>query len=195
MFGIEENNQFLDPKFYVQTKEKIKNQLELLEDIELPKKEKKIKEEQYLIDLQKYFMICFGCKVINATEKEEIKKLIYMFRYYNYIYLKENVQIKDEKQLYNERTELEEKLIQKAYELKIINQISSEDVVNFEIIKKILDTKIIRIENVNIQLEQNENSLEISIYDGDIYEDKIIIQEYEKKKMEVKFNKLIKVFN
>lgn len=193
--GIEENNRLLDPKFYLQTREKLEKELELLKDIDLPEEQKEKKRHQYMITLQKYFIKCFCKKVENVAEKEEIINLLYMYRYYGHIYLNETVQIKDEKQLYKEINELEEKLIQKAYELKVINRISNEESVNIEIIKKLLLTKIITIENINTQLKQNENALEISIFDGDVFEKTIVIPVFNKKDVLVKLGKYIKIFN
>lgn len=192
--AIEENNRLLDPKFYIKTREKIEKQLELLKDIDLPEEEKDKNKYQYIITLQKYFIKCFTKKVENTIDKEEIISLLYMFRYYNYIYLNKTVQIKDEKQLFKQINELEDKLIIKAYELKTINKISNEQIVNDEVIKNILRTRIITLENINAQLRQNKNDLEINIYDGDIFEKTITIEKINKKDILVKFNKLVKIF-
>ena len=178
----------------MQIRGKLEKELELLKDIDLPEEEKEKKKYQYMIILQKHFIECFCKKVENSIDKEEIINLLYMFRYYNYIYLNSTVKVKNEKRLCKEINELQEKLIQKAYELKVINKISNEETVNFEIIKIILLTKIITIENINIQLKQNGEGFEISIFDGDIFEKTIVVDEYSKKEILVKFNKLVKIF-
>lgn len=193
--SIEENNRLLEPKFYIQAKENLESQLELLLDIDLEDSEKENKKENYIIILQKQFIKCFTIQIEKAQEKEEIINLIYMLRYYNYLYINDKVQIKDEKQIQKEKRELEQKLVEKAYNLKVINRITNEETTNFEIIKNLLLTKIIVMDNVNIILKENQNSLEVSFYDADIYEKTIVIPVFDKKQVVMKFNKLLKIFN
>ena len=54
--------------------------------------------------------------------------------------------------------------------------------------------KIISIENINIQLKQDEDTLEVSFFDGDIFEQNMIIADYNAKDILQKFNKLVKIF-
>lgn len=192
---IEENNRLLEPKFYVQTKEGLERQLELLEDIDLEDEEKEKKKEQYMVILQKQFIKCFSILIEKAQEKEEIIKLLYMLRYYNYMYMTSKIKIKDAKQIENERNEVEKLLVKKAYDLKVLNRITNEETTNFEIIKSLLLTKIITMDNVNIILKEKENALEVSFYDTDIFEKTIVIPVFDKKQVVMKFNKLIKIFN
>lgn len=192
---IEENNQLLEPKYYVGKKQNLEEQLELLEDINLGKDEKEKRKYKYLIQLQKVFIKCFNIKINNAQEREDVINLIFMLRYYNYLYIAKEKQIKDVKELQKEIKDIEDNLIKKAYELKIINNISNEQIVNNEIIRNILLTKIIKIENVHMELNQNDSSLEIKLYDTDVYEKAVTIPVYDKKEIIVKFNKIIKIFN
>lgn len=194
MTTIEENNKLLDPKNYVKVKDELTNQLELLEDIELSEEEKEKRKREYLLSLQRAFIKCFYMKIKNANEKEEITKLLYMLRYYNYMYVTEKEQIKDIEELKAERNKLENALIKKAYDLKVINHITCEETTNNEIIRNILLTKVIAMENVNLILEENNGALEIKLYDADIYEKSIVIPVFNKKEMLVKFNKTIRLF-
>lgn len=159
------------------------------------KMKKKKRKYKYLIQLQKVFIKCFNIKINNAQEREDVINLIYMLRYYNYLYIAKEKQIKDVKELQKEIKDIEDNLIKKAYELKIINYISNEQIVNNEIIRNILLTKIIKIENVHMELNQNDSFLEIKLYDTDVYEKAVTIPVYDKKEIIVKFNKIIKIFN
>lgn len=189
---IEENNKFLDPKYYIQTKDNLEKQLELLEDIDETKQEKN--KFKYLVKLQKAFIKCFEMKIEKAKEKEEIVNLLYMLRYYNLIYITETEQIKDLKQLKEELETLEKLLIKKAYDLKVLNIITNEENTNNEIIMNILKTKIISLENVGVELKQNAESLRANIYDGDVFEKSINISTFDKKKIVMKFGKLTRIF-
>ncbi len=189
---IEENNKLLEPKYYVQITENLEKQLELLKDI--GKNNQEENKFKYLIDLQKAFIKCFYIKIENAKEKEEIVNLLYMLRYYNLIYITEIEQIKDLKELKEELESLEKVIIKKAYDLKVLNTITNEEDANNEIIMNILKTKIISLENVGVELKQNAASLEVNIYDGDVFEKSINISMFDKQKVIMKFEKITKVF-
>lgn len=189
---IEENNLLLDPKHYVQTVDNLEKQLDLLKDIEQDNKEEN--KFKYLINLQKVFIKCLYIKVENATEKEEIINLLYMLRYYNLIFITETEQIKDIEELKEDLKFIEKFLIEKACDLKVLNIITNEAEVNDKIIIDILKTKIISLENIGIELKQNEESLEVNIYDGDVFEKAIIIPRFDKKCVQIKFGKIQKIF-
>lgn len=192
---IEENNKLMEPKYYVEVIGKLENDLELLKDIELEENEKEKNKLEYIVKLQKSFIKCFYKKIENALSKEEIINLMYMLRYYNLIYITKETRIKDSLELKNDLNQIVETLIKKAYDLKIINIITNEKEVNSEIIKRILQTKIISLENIIIELNPNEQTLEINIYDGDIFEKKVVISEFKQKQIIAKFGKKMRVFN
>ena len=134
-------------------------------------------------------------QIKKAQEKDEIIKFIYMVRYYNYLHLTENLAIKDVKQIENELNEMIKILIQKAHELKAINLICNDENINFEIMKNVLLTKIIVMENIIIEPKRNENNLEINFYDTNVYEKNIVIQNFNEKELNIKLNKKVKIFN
>lgn len=189
---IEENNHLLEPKYYVQVTNNLEKQLELLEDI--GKEEQEENKFKYLINLQKLFIKCFYIKIENAKEKEEIVNLLYMLRYYILIFITGETQIKDTNELKKELEDIEKFLIKKAYNLKVFNIITDEEEINNQIITSILKTKIISLENIGIELKQNEESLEVNIYDGDVFEKSIVIPMFEKKKVIMKFGKVQRIF-
>lgn len=194
LLSIEQNNKLLEPKYYLKTKENIQNQLELLKDIELDEEEQKVKKLEYTILLQKNFIKCFNVKIQSTNEKEQIINLIYMLRYYNLLFINEKEQIFNIKELKQELEELMQVIIKKAYEFKTISVITNEKNTNDEIIKNILTTKIISLENIGIELKENGSNLEVLIYDGDVYEKTIIIPVYDKQKVVMKFGKIQKIF-
>lgn len=190
---IEENNLLLDPKHYVQTINNLERQLELLEDIGYDKQDEN--KFKYLINLEKIFIKCMYIKIQDVTQKEEIINLLYMLRYYNLIFITEREQIKDTEELKGDLVTIEKVLIKKAYDLKVLNIITNEKEVNNEIIINILKTKIISLENIAIELKQNGESLEVNIYDGDVFEKTIIIPKFDKKNVQMKFGKIQRIFS
>lgn len=161
----------------------------MLKDITLELEEQEKKKISYMIDLQKVFLKCLYIKIEKAQEKEEIIELLYILRYYNLIFITSKKQIKDMQELKEERITLEDTLIRKANEFKVINRITNEESTNMEIIRNVLYTKIIMLDNIGIELQKNGEALEIKFYDGDIYEKTIVIPVYDKKQISVKFGK------
>lgn len=194
MSKMEEANKLLDPGYYIKIKQNIEEQLDLLQDIELRKyKDRDSKTYKYIIELQKEFIKCMQIKLDSVKEKEEMIDLICTMRYYNYLYVNEEKQIKDTKELKYELTKLENNIIEKACKLKVINRLSNDEETNNSIIKNIFITKIIDIENMNIELKLNEKALEIDIYDTDVFEKTVVIPSFDKNDLTVKLNKRIKV--
>ena len=193
--SIEENNKLLEPENYIKVKSEIEEQLNFLADINLEATKKQELKKEYMINLQKKFIQCFIMQIKKAQEKDEIIKFIYMVRYYNYIHLTENLAIKDVKQIENELNEMIKILIQKAHELKAINLICNDENMNFEIMKNVLLTKIIVMENISIEPKRNENNLELNFYDTNVYEKNIVIQNFNEKELNIKLNKKVKIFN
>ena len=78
--------------------------------------------------------------------------------------------VKDVEEISEERRILEEKVIEKLYELKILNPITKDLETDIEIIKPILASRIMNLENVSIQVISEWDVLEVNIYDGKIPE-------------------------
>ena len=192
---IEESNRLLEPNYYVKIKQELEIELKFLEEIELEANEQEKRIQLYLINLQSAFIKCLKTKIESANEKEELINYIYILRYYNYIFFSKKLQIKDVKELQEEKSKIEELLIEKACELKVLNRIASEKKVNFEIIKSAILTRIINIDNINIELNKNDNLLEVNVYDGSTYEKTIVIPTFDDTEILVKYNKTIKIFS
>lgn len=191
MNKIEQENKILDPGYYVKVKNELEEQLDLLSHIDLGN-EKEKKKKEYGIKLQRVIIDCLEIKIKKADKKEEILDLIYKFRYYNFIYLNENILIKDEPKLQDKKNRIEKLLIQKAIKEKIVLDITKDENVNIEILKILLESRIINFEKVVIEIKE-ENEMVIYIYDGDILEKKISIKEITKKDILVKKEKKIKL--
>ena len=187
---IEEANELLDAKKYIKRKEKLENDVDLLKEIKNDRN-----KEKYKINLQKIFIKCLEEKIDKIEEVEQKKKLLqflYILRYYNFIVYDEGRFIKDVEPLQDEIQELIEKVISKLYELKAINSITKDLKTDIKIIKPILETRIMNLANVNVQIEKNDTNIEVEIYDGDILEIRFELKNTEG--IEIKNKKKVKVF-
>ena len=190
---IENCNQKLDPQNYIKNKTELKEQLDLLANVEQESFNFKIIEEN-IIKLQEVFINFFEQKIIQAEEKEDLLKLVYLLRYYKFIPLARGY-VKDAKSLLQLIEKLEEKLLLKLWEQKAINKSILEDKINIKILKNIFDTKIINILNIQIKLIKNKDKIDLELYDAEVLEKTIQTDIEQNEIINIKLNKKIKIFN
>ena len=78
--------------------------------------------------------------------------------------------------------------------MKVMNQIYIIDQVNNEIIKKIFYSRIISLEDINIKITKEKNELYLELYDENILESKVKLNEITKEELKIKLNKKVKLF-
>lgn len=132
----------------------------------------------------------------HVEETEDIMKLIYQLRYYRELSINNNIKIKDVTKLENSLDEVYKVIITKACKNDILRIVNLDININYKIIKQILDTKIINLNEIKIKLKINEIKLVISVYEKDILEREIIIEDnITKNDLFIKLNKKYKLFN
>lgn len=165
---IEECNLLLDAQNYVEKKKELERNVDLLKETKSPRN-----KEKYKINLQKIFIKCIEEKVNRIEKIEQRKELMQMLRvvrYYNFIVYDEERFIKDVDLLQNDIEKLEEIVIEKLYELRGINTITKDLYTDVEIIKPILKTRIMNLENIYIQIIKIEDKIKVYVYDGKVLE-------------------------
>ena len=165
---IDECNKLLDAKNYVKTKTQLEDNLKYLKEV------KNIRhKEKYKIEIQKIFIKLLEEKLDKIERPEQRKELVqflYMIRYYNFIVFDENNFIKDIEPLQDDIEYITEKAIRKLYNFKILNTITKDIETDLRIIKPILHTRIMKLENITIQTILKDKIIEINVYDGDVLE-------------------------
>ena len=165
---IEEANKLLDARNYVKEVTRLEKDLELLQEIKNTNN-----KENYKIEIQKLFIKYLEnsiYKVDTIEHKKHIILLFHILRYYNFILFDENRFIKDVEELQEPIESLEEKIILKLYDFKMLNPITKDIETDIGIIKPILRTRILDFANIIIQPIKQENNILIKIYDGNIEE-------------------------
>ena len=190
---IQKNTMLMNPKNFVKNKQKLEekstNIADILDILE--------KENVYdnIIDLQKQFLKCIEVKVKNTNNKKEIIDLIYYLRYYVYLPLTKEETIKDSDKLRMSINKIEESLIAKCINLKIINTISANSEINFKILKNILLSSSVNLEELEIEITPKYNKLQINVYEGEEIENGFEIEtEGSADKVNIKNNKKFKLF-
>jgi hypothetical protein len=183
---IQNCNRKMEPKNYINTKNLLLQSIDLIEFI------KKADLFQNVIKLQKLILVILSEKIKLCNSKKEMVNYIYKFRYYKNIPLPDGTEIKNCAELQEYIAKFEELLYSKACELKAILQLSIIPKTNAEVLADILDTKIIKLED--IELIFNAVNYEINVQVND---EKNLDKELNYDRIEglsIKFNKRIKLF-
>lgn len=189
---IEEINHNLEPKNYVKQKQKLKEDFELIKDIDTSQEEN-ITEK--MLQLQKVFLKCFEKQIMQAEEKKEIINLIYVFRYYLWIPYNEEKKVKEVRELNRYCNRVKRNLIKRLYELKAVNKITSDEELNTEILTFLFETKMIVLENMVFELKKQKDNIQVDLLDIDILETSYSLSNKKIEGKKIKFNKRIKLFN
>ena len=193
---LEKLNGLLNPKKYVSYKKEMEQKYEYLKLIDVEDFEKEI--EDGLIKLQKIFLKCYLLKIKEINGKTEIINSLYEFRYYNLLPFNSKMNVSEVNEFKEELKETRKLLIDKAQELKVVIKSSKNEEIDDEILKNIFTIRILTLEDIYIKLIKEKDKVYIQLFDDDIFEEKVELKDFgniNKKDLEVKVNKKIKVFN
>lgn len=179
---------FMDPIKYFKTKAELQDKFDVINELNLEKEDIK-KLDELISELQKKFLIAIRQKIKKITIKKEIVDLIYQMRYYKFLFINKSEYILNIKEDIDKTNKL---IITKACRLKAINILSNNIEQNFKIISEILNTKIINLEGIIIEINKKQENILLNIYEENIIERSI---EYDKiEDLKIKYNKKIKLF-
>lgn len=191
---MQEVTALADPKNYIEKAKKLKDKLELIQEVE---KEFTSKEQidQAIAnekkELEEIFWSCLKYELEGAENKKELQEMLYNYRYGIYL---EGYDIS-----------LQEKLacdiITKACKLKVVTIVHEDIEYNCDIIKKTINNSIIEMEKMMIVLKkekvedsESQNSiLAIEIFDDETFDRIEKINLKKEKGFMVKFGKKIKL--
>lgn len=103
--------------------------------------------------------------------------------------------ILETKELTEEIEKLGKKLLQQAHKMKVIQKLSKQEEIDYELLKGIFNMRSINLEEIQIKLAKEKDKFFIQIFDGESFEEKTEMQKtFSKKDLEIRFNKKVKVF-
>ncbi len=182
----------MKPANYIEEKHKINKDLNLLKELDLENDELE-KEVNLISKLVNLAYKNISNKIKKAQTKKDIIELFYGLRYYKFVPILKNKFIKDIEENKKDLINLEKELITKACNLKAITIFSKNINENFDIVKEVLNTKIIDLEKVYIELKKQKEDITIVIYDENNVER--TAKHNVSEEINVKYNKKIKLFN
>lgn len=183
---IKECNDLLEPKSYVARKEKVNQEYEFLKKLDF----KGENQNHDLKELCKLFLQCFRIKIEKTAIKQEIIEYVYELRYFGFLMIDKEKSVKDTESLHEEFEETVQALYKKAKDINAIEEITKDEDINFKIIKKIFDSKMIDLNNMVIKTKVKDEKLFIEYYDVNILETTIELQP----EKTIKLNKKTKLF-
>ena len=192
----EKINTMLNPQKFVKYENELEEKYKYIQYVEGFDIEKELEKE--IVDFQLLFMQGFKQNIKNVKTVNELIDLIIKFRYYLSVPINKNQKIYENVSLANSVNEIEKVLINKSIKAKIIEPISSNEEINFLALKEIFKTKIINMQNINIELVKNEENVYIQIFDEEIFDAKIALgalSTIDINSLTIKFNKEVKLFN
>ncbi|MBR2289352.1 MAG: hypothetical protein IJ867_01705 [Clostridia bacterium] len=167
---------------------------ELEKFIQINSKEEENKDE-IVIELQKEFIKALKDTCFETEDVESLKNLIFKIRYYRYLYVTEEKQVKDIPELNVEVNKALKQVIQKLVAREELRKIANDNALNEEIIANILDTKVIDLEAIRFEMDIQENCLHIKTYEKEVFEKEFeIAGTFSKKNFDVKQKKVYKLF-
>ena len=89
-------------------------------------------------------------------------------------------------------------MIKKAHEMKVIKIVSRNEDLNYEILKNIFNSRIIKLEDVYLKITNEKEKFYLQLFDEQLFEEKIEIsmkQEINVKDLEYRLNKKIELFD
>ena len=188
---INELNRTIEPGYIIDKKQKLKEKITKREIIESVLNEPK-SFEQLVIEFQKTFFKAWETSIERAITKKEMVDLVYLLRYYKNIKLNDNIskipEIKKSIDLF------EQKLLLKACNSEVFCNLAENVLTSVEILKQILNTNIIDLEDICILPRIKKNIIVLEVYDGEIL-DKTIELGKDIKVIKLKQNKKTKLFN
>ncbi len=193
---LEKINTLLNPQNFLKFKKGLENREKYLQLIDTSDIDREIRK--YILELQKIFLSCYEIKIEKANTKQELVKLIYEFRYYCLIPLTENKSISEVKEIFQDIKEIQMLLLKKAHELKIIDILSNDYRIDYQILKNIFNIRVINLEDLYIKLTKEKEKYYLQLFDENIFEEKIELKNLgnlNKKDLTFKINKKIKIFN
>ena len=161
---IDECNKVILPKEFVEQKTKLEGETSFLNSV------KDCVSRDDIIEICKNFITDVEKKIHSITEetKDELVSWIYKIRYFRYIPVNETEKVRDVTEFKKAFELLIKLIIKKAQKLKVWDVFSEDAELTYKILKEVFDSKIIYLQNINIQCRYEDKVLDIEYYDDTV---------------------------
>ena len=164
---VEENNEILKPKRYLEIQDSYKKKLELYNQIEVDKN--KVNLQGKIIEFQIMFLECIKSRINKDESKRDLFKIVSEMRYYNNMPYDKYKRITLHDDIATKYEEITRMLVYAMINDKIIDLGFKSKEFCYQILKYIFDTKIMKLDSLVLKLSfKGASQLEVEYYDGNI---------------------------
>lgn len=174
------------PKNFLEYKEELKREVRTFD------KNKKIYD--YIVKLELKILEAMQYKMTLETNSSKLLLTLKSLRYFKFLKLGEDLSIKDITKLNKKIKEIEKALVTKLCEIGTIQMLSFDIDINYDLISTVLDTQIVDLEDVLVEIDYKPMTLGIRIYEKDTLEKEEIIKINRKPDLNVKLRKKARLF-
>ena len=195
LIKIERLNKLLLPSNFVNYKNELEEKAKILKALNTNDLEGRTRNS--IIKLQKAFLECFVIRIRKAQTKSQVMQLVYEFRYYLSLAFDINYSICEVEELDEKINKSLTVLLDKTKEEGITGIFTNRTDIENKIFKEILKLKTIRLEDIYMMLTKDKEKIYLQLFDENESMQKIEIckiEDIQKKDLDIKFNRKIKVF-
>lgn len=170
---IEKLNILLNPQKFISYKKQLEAKEEYLKLLDIKDLTKEMRD--CILEFQKIFLLCYEKKVNKIDNKQDLMKLIYEFRYYCLLPFNDTEVMYQVKEIEEAIQKVQEQIIKKAQELKLMEKICKEKKEDNEILRNIFQVRVINLEDLYIKIMKEADKYYIQLFDEEIFEEKLEI--------------------
>lgn len=122
---------------------------------------------------------------------------MYEFRYYLMLPYNYEKMIYETEELSEELETTTKKILAKAHKLKVIERLSKNEDINYELLKNLFIVRSINLEEISVKVLKEKDKFFVQIFDENSLEEKYELknsQNISKKNLEIRLNRKVKIF-
>ena len=123
--------------------------------------------------------------------------MIYEFRYYCLLPYDYEKIVNDTKELSKELENIGKSLLQKAHKMKVLERLSKNEDIDYELLKNIFNIRSINLEEISVKVTREKDKYFIQLFDDNSVEEKYELKNSENiryKDLDIRLNKKVKIF-
>ncbi len=165
--NVEENNELISPKRYLEIQDNYHKRLKLYDQI--IKEKNKVNIQNKILDFQKLFLECKKSEISKDETKKDMLKIVSEMRYYNNLPYEKSKRITLQDGIDSKFEEISRLLIYELVKERIADIGFRNKDLCYNILKYIYDTKIMRLDNMVLKIKfKNQSQIEVEYFDGNV---------------------------
>ncbi len=174
------------PNNFIEYKDELKREIRVFD------RNKKIND--YIVELELSILNAMQYKMELENTSSKILLNLKSLRYFKFLKLDEKIYIKDIKKLNRKIKIIEKMLVTKLCEMGTLQMLSYDIDINYDLISAVLETQILDLEDLLIELDYKPMVVGMRIYDKDTVEKELAIKTTRKPDLAIKLRKKTRLF-